>query len=112
MVGWVAIVVGYLISILWGLSSLDPQVLQWRGLLIGIQIIVGILILIGVVFWLKREEERGLRYGVSGFLISLVALQLLYFYITQFSAITVTLLQVAILQILFTYRRWYLRDKA
>jgi hypothetical protein len=46
--------------------------------------------------------------GVGGYLLSLVALQLLYFYLSQFSAITATLLQLAILQNLFAYHRWHL----
>jgi len=50
--------------------------------------------------------------GVGGYLLSLVALRLLYFYLSQFSAITATLLQLTILQILFAYRRWYLHDSA
>jgi len=40
----------------------------------------------------------------------LVALQTLYFYLSQFAAITATLLQLAFLQILLTYRRWYLSE--
>jgi len=110
LVGWSVLVAGYIISILWRQGSVDPGVLQWRGLLIAIQIIVGILILIGAILWLRHQEETALKFGVTGFLISLVALQLLYFYITQFSAITTTLLQIGILQVLFTYRRWYLRQ--
>jgi hypothetical protein len=40
----------------------------------------------------------------------LVALQTLYFYLSQFSAITATLLQLVFLLALLAYRRWYLRD--
>lgn len=97
----------YIVTIVQGGNKLDPQVLQWRDPLIGIQIVIGILMGIGTFFWLIQKEELGLKFGVSGFLISLVALQLLYFYISQFSAITATLLQLAILQVLFAYRRWY-----
>jgi presenilin-like A22 family membrane protease len=59
-----------------------------------------------------RREDLGLKLAISGFLLSLVALQTLYFYLSQFSAITATLLQLAFLQILLAYRRWYLRDHA
>ena len=64
--------------------------------------------IVALLFWLAGSEELGLRLAVSGFLLSLVALQTLYFYLSQFSAITATLLQLAFLLILLAYRRWYL----
>jgi multisubunit Na+/H+ antiporter MnhE subunit len=65
-----------------------------------------------VVAWLTGKEDLGLKLAVSGFLLSLVALQTLYFYLSQFSAITATLLQLAFLLVLLAYRRGYLRDDA
>jgi presenilin-like A22 family membrane protease len=65
---------------------------------------------VALLAWLTKNEERGLNFAVGGFLLSLVALQSLYFYLSQFSAITATLLQLAILQILFAYRRWYISN--
>jgi hypothetical protein len=110
LIGWLMLVVGYISVIVRGGNNLDLQVLQWRTPLIGIQVVVGILLIVALLFWLTQKEDLGLKFGVSGFLVSLVALQLLYFYISQFSAITATLLQLAILQVLFTYRRWYHTD--
>jgi hypothetical protein len=109
LIGWICLAVGYIALIIQGVPNLDPQVYEWRVPLIGIQAVVSILMIIAVFFWLTGKEDLGLKFGVSGFLFSLVALQLLYFYLSQFSAITATLLQLAFLQVLFTYRRWYLR---
>jgi len=109
---WVVFVIGYIAILAQGGANLDSQVVQWRGPLIVIQAMIGGLMIVAVLAWLARNEERGLRLGISGFLLSLVALQTLYFYLSQFSAITVTLLQLAFLQILFAYRRWYLGDLA
>ena len=67
--------------------------------------------IVAALCWLTQKEELGLKFGVSGFLISLVALQLLYFYLSQFMAISATLLQSVILQVMFVYRRWYLSDE-
>jgi hypothetical protein len=63
---------------------------------------------IALILWLLGKEDQGLNFAVGGFLLALVALQTFYFYISQFSAITATLLQLVFLQILLTYRRWYL----
>lgn len=111
LLGWVILVTSYIIIIFQGGSNLDPQVHQWRIPLIVIQSMVGILMVVAVISWLSKQEVQGITFGLSGFLISLVALQLLYFYISQFLAITVTLLQVAILQVLVAYRRWYLKER-
>jgi hypothetical protein len=105
---WVVFVIGYIVVLVQGGTNLDRQVVQWRGPLIGIQAVIGGLMVIAALAWLAKHEERGLQFAVGGFLLSLVALQSLYFYISQFSAITATLLQLAFLQILFAYRRWYL----
>lgn len=67
--------------------------------------------LVAVLAWFTKNEERGLKFGVSAFLVSLVALQLHYFYISQFAAITTTLLQLVFLLILLSYRRWYQSEK-
>jgi hypothetical protein len=107
---WVVFVIGYIVVLIQGGSNLDNQVIQWRGLLLIIQAMIGGLMIFALIAWLTGNEERSLKFAVGGFLFSLVALQTLYFYISQFSAITATLLQLAFLQILLTYNRWYLRN--
>ena len=102
-------VAGYIV-INQGGTNIDPQVLQWRVPLIVVQFIIGILMGLAMICWLIQKEELGVKFGVSGLLISLVALQLLYFYLSQFMAITATLLQLAILLVMVAYRRWYLSD--
>ena len=111
---WVVFVIGNIAILTLGTNidssyiNIDSQVGQLRGPLILVQIIVSALMTAAVITWLQRKEARGLAFAIGGFLLSLVVLQLLYFYLSQFSAITITLIQLAILQILFAYRRWYL----
>lgn len=105
---WLVLVIGYIVVLVQGSANLDSQVVQWRSVLIVIQFAVGGLMIAAVVTWLAKNEELGLRFAVGGFLLSLVALQTLYFYLSQFLAITATLLQLAFLLILLAYRRWYL----
>ena len=91
-------------------SSVGIGSIALWGALIAIQVVIGGLMIVAVHAWITRNEERGLKFAVCGFLLSLVALQTLYFYLSQFSAITATLLQFTFLQILLAYRRWYLND--
>jgi type III secretory pathway component EscS len=109
---WVAFVIGYIVVLVQGGTNLDSQVIQWRVPLIVIQALVGILMVVALFAWLTKKEHLGLKLAVGAFLLSLVALQTLYFYLSQFSALTATLLQLAFLWILVTYRRWYLRDNS
>jgi hypothetical protein len=106
---WLILVVGYIAVLVQAGPNLDSQVVQWRGVLLAIQAAICGLMSAAVFAWLTRHEERGLKLAASGFLLSLVALQPVYFYLSQFSAITATLIQLAFLQVLFAYRRWYLR---
>jgi hypothetical protein len=107
---WLTVVISYITILIHGRANLSSQVVQWRGALIVFQVVIGGLMIFALSAWLTRDEVRSLKFAVSGFLFSLVALQTLYFYLSQFSAITSTLLQLAFLQILLTYRRWYLRN--
>jgi hypothetical protein len=112
LVLWVAFAIAYIVVLVQGSANLDSQVVQWRVPLIVIQALVGTLMIVAVLAWLAGKEDLGLKLAVSGFLLSLVALQTLYFYLSQFSAITATLLQLAFLLVLLAYRRWYLSDHA
>jgi hypothetical protein len=104
-------VFGFIAVLILNVPTVVSQVVQWQGVLISIQVVVGGLMIIALLTWLVGNEERGLRFAISGFLLSLVALQTLYFYLSQFAAITVTLLQLLFLLILLAYRRWYLSDR-
>ncbi|MGD8813954.1 MAG: hypothetical protein PVI78_05700, partial [Anaerolineales bacterium] len=105
---WLAVVAGYIVILLQGPASVIDEVIQWRWPLISIQAVVGILMLSALVAIALRRESLGLNLGVGGFLFSLVALQVHYFYISQFAAITSTLIQFVFLMFLVGYRRWHL----
>ena len=108
---WIVFVTGYLILLIQGGESIDPEVLEWRNLLIMIQIAVGALMVSAFLSWYGKKEEQGIQLAVSGILLSLVALQTLYFYLSQYSAVTATAIQFVFLQVLLSYRRWYLVEK-
>jgi len=109
---WIVFVTGYILLLIQGGDSIDPKVLEWRNILIFIQVCVGFLMIGALVLWYNKKKEQGIQLAVSGILLSLVALQTLYFYLSQYSAITATLIQFVFLQVLLTYRRWYLVGEA
>jgi hypothetical protein len=107
LIGWIVFVFGYIITLLIENPNLHPQVIQWKIPLIGIQVVIGTLLVLALRFWFTNNDEIGLKFSIASLLLSLVALQTFYFYITQFSAIAATLLQLAFLQILVVYRHLY-----
>lgn len=107
---WLVFVIAFVAILALDVPTLESQVTQWRDPLIAIQALVGMLMLAALVIWLRRDEKTGLRLAVIGFLVSLVAFQSIYFYLSQFAALTITLLQLALLLTLLAYRRWYLRE--
>ncbi len=112
---WLLFVIGFVAILALDLlvadvPSLDPQVVQWRTPLIAIQIAIGAMMLVAIATWLMGKVGAALRWAVLGLLVSLVAFQAVYFYLSQFAAITFALLQFAFLVILIAYRRWYVPD--
>jgi peptidoglycan/LPS O-acetylase OafA/YrhL len=110
LVLWVVFVIGYIVQLVVEVPTLDSQVVQWRVPLVAIQVATGVLMDVAAVAWFSRDEERGVRLAIGGLLLALVALQLVFFYLSQFSAITATLPQLAFLGTMLRYRRWYLSD--
>ena len=108
MILWLIFVIGFISVLVLGGVNLDSQILLWRDALIVIQVMIGILMVAALIAWLTSNEELGLNLAIAGFLLSLVALQTLYFYLSQFSALTTTLLQLVFLLVLLAYRGWYL----
>ncbi|MFC2038244.1 zf-HC2 domain-containing protein [Chloroflexota bacterium] len=104
---WIVSAFGYIALMIMGDVNLDILIIQWRAVLIIIQATVGGLMIAAAVYWLAGKEERGLKFGIWGVLLSLVALQLLSFYLAQIFAMITTLLQFIFLLILTSYRRWY-----
>lgn len=107
---WTLLVIGFIGVLALQVPTLESQIVQWRSPLTAIQVLVGILMIVATVSWLIGNEEQGLKFAVAGFLLSLIALQSLYFYLSQFQAFTVTLLQSTFLLILLAYRKRYLSE--
>ena len=64
--------------------------------------------LITLNFWRTGKEEAGVRLTLIRIVLALTTVQLLNFYVNQFSAIGNALAQFGLLVLLLTYRQWYL----
>jgi hypothetical protein len=111
LIVWTVFVIGYVAVLATEMPTLNPQVIQWRVPLIIIQFVIGGIMFAAALAWMIGNEKRGFEFAVFGFLLSIVAFQTIYFYITQFSAVITTFLQLAFIFILMAYRRWFMRDQ-
>ena len=78
---------------------------------LGIEIAVGGVALLSVYFLFRGNEKRGILLALGSIILSLTAVQIITFYLNQFTAIIPTLFQFGLLYIILAYRSWYLVPK-
>ncbi len=84
--------------------------LMWFFIQLGLEGIVGLLMLVASVLMAFNRERLGIELGYIGLLLSLTVVNLLVFYFDQFGNVVLTFVQVGLLLALLHYRRHYLRE--
>ena len=79
--------------------------LFWATIQLGMEGVVGLTLLLSAALLVFGMEKAGLGLGAIGLLVSLVGVNLIQFYIDQFSAIAKALIQFVVLQSLYYYQR-------
>ncbi len=74
----------------------------------SIQIAIGIVSLVAITLIVQGREKAGILFAVISIVLSITAVQLITFYLDQFTAIIPTLYQLSLLFFVLTYRAWYL----
>lgn len=78
---------------------------------IGVELLIGIVAVLAIVYFLQGNEQKGLGYALSAVILSLTALQLITFYLDQFTAVFPGLFQFVFLLLILAYQRWYLDER-
>jgi hypothetical protein len=78
----------------------------------AVQVAIGLVALIAIVLILKGREKAGILFAVIASVLSLTAVQLITFYLDQFTAIIPTIYQLAFLFFVLTYRYSYLLPRS
>jgi len=73
-----------------------------------VEIANGIVALVAFYWILRGWERRGTILAIVSVVLSLTAVQLITFYLDQFTAIIPTLYQFGLLLVILSYRSWYL----
>jgi hypothetical protein len=74
----------------------------------ALEVGVGAIALFAIYLFAQGNERRGIAFALVAAVLSLTAVQLLTFYLDQFTAVLPTLFQFGILLISLQYRQWYL----
>ncbi|MFC2037453.1 hypothetical protein ACFLYD_05730 [Chloroflexota bacterium] len=73
--------------------------------------LVGFIALGAIFFFVWHSERQAIHAALLSLMLSLTGVLLLSFYLDQFSATIMALLQFGVLLLVLAYRRWYLSDE-
>ena len=73
-----------------------------------IDVAIGVVAILSFYWILRGQERKGMIMAVVSVVLSLTAVQLITFYLDQFTAILPTLYQFGFLLVILAYRSWYL----
>ena len=91
------------------IGEISPQYnINWFLLRVGLQAALGILSLAALILIFIGKEQRGLFWAQVSMILGLTGLNLIVFYIDQFSAVISTLYQFVIVLLISSYRKRFL----
>jgi hypothetical protein len=91
------------------LSSTSRFNLMWAKIHVFLDGVVGLVLSISGFLILFGRERWGIHLGSIGLLVALVGVNLVLFYLDQFSTIIIAITQFCVLQGLYYFERQYLR---
>ena len=91
------------------IPAMDAQVLF--NLRLGLEIIIGIMLLVSAVFLLVGKKRLAFNLGYLSLLLSLTLLDMLLFYFEQFSTVLIVIFQFIVLFGVMFYRKKYLKQE-
>ena len=76
----------------------------------GLEVTVGLVALVAVLAILMHREKLGMTLALIEGILALTVLQVVTFYMDQFTAIVPTLFQFFVMILVVSYQRWYFVD--
>jgi len=75
-----------------------------------LNVLIGLVAVAAIVLLWRKKERTGMNLGLIQVVLSLTILQILTFYLTQFTAVIPTIFQFLLLGFILAYQRWYLEE--
>jgi hypothetical protein len=90
--------------------EISPSGITWFGARVGMEGVLGMMVLVAVVLLIIRREHRAIGIAYVSLLFSLTVVTMLLFYFDQFSTIINATVQFALLLAVLRYRDRFLRS--
>jgi hypothetical protein len=90
--------------------DLSPTGITWFGARVGMEGVLGFIVLVAAVLLLVGRERRAINIAYVALLFSITVVNLLLFYFDQFSTIINATVQFALLLAILRYRARFLKD--
>jgi hypothetical protein len=100
--------VNFLVSVVRAADAADAGGVLGQAIRIALNVAIGFVALAAIIQFVRKHDRSGLTWGLVQIVLSLTLLQLVTFYLNQFTAIIPTMIQFLMLGILLTYQAWYL----
>lgn len=89
----------------------SPGGLRWSFVRIFLEGGFGLLTVVAGAFLIVRREMLGARLAAISLVMQLTTVNLLVFYLDQFSAVVSALAEFGLLLLVLVYRKWYLEEE-
>ena len=86
-------------------ASVDSHTLYLARLFL--ETAVGLMAIIAIIILIRGHIRKGITFALTAVILALTAIQLLTFYLDQFTAVLPTLYQFGLLLVIITYQRWH-----
>ena len=77
-----------------------------------LNVVIGLTALVAIIQFWRGKERSGMNWALVQIILSLTLLQMVTFYLTQFTAIIPTISQFLMLGLILAYQSWYLKDES
>ena len=86
----------------------DAGGVQGQIIHMGLNVLIGFTAIVAIIQLVRGKTRSGMGWALIQIILSLTLLQLVTFYLTQFTAVFPTIFQFVMLGLVLTYQRWYL----
>ena len=83
--------------------------LNWFLVSVALEFLMGVLLALSSLLWLRRFDRGAIRVGIAGLLMSLTVTNILKFYFNQFSVVAESLVLFVVLLMLFRFQDRFLK---
>ena len=97
-------------SVIEAASAADAGGVTGQLLSMGLNLIIGLAAMVALIQLGRKRDRSGMQWALIQIILSLTLLQMVTFYLTQFTAIIPTIIQFLMLALVLAYQRWYLDE--